>query len=239
MSHNHTHEDFVATNKAFFDENAHQYDERPGALERARRVAAAMLKAYPFDEDTTSVMEFACGTGLVSRELAPYTKSILGVDISQGMVDQFNKRVENQGIPPEEMRAIAVELKGDSDDELGGAKFDVIVCASAYHHFTSIEDVTKTLAFFLKVGGSLLVADLEKMDAAQAEHVHHDHGFWQHQEYVKHIVPHRFGFEESDIRVAFEGAGLEFSYERAIQAKQHGNDVHLFLAKGIKPGGTH
>lgn len=42
------------------------------------------------------------------------------------MVDQYNKRVNDQGIPPEEMRAVAMELKG-SDNELDGAKFDVII----------------------------------------------------------------------------------------------------------------
>lgn len=68
----------------------------------------------------------------MSRELAPHTKSILGVDISQGMVDQYNKRVENQGISPEEMRAIAVELKGESEDELDGAKFDIIVVRDSF-----------------------------------------------------------------------------------------------------------
>ena len=69
--------------------------------------------------------------GLISRELAPYSRSILGVDISQAMVDQYNLRVFNQGIPPEEMRAVCAELEG-KEGELGGQKFDVIVvsCSS-------------------------------------------------------------------------------------------------------------
>ena len=40
-------------------------------------------------------------------------------------MDQYNTRVKNQGIPPEEMRAVCVELQG-ADGELDGAKFDVI-----------------------------------------------------------------------------------------------------------------
>ena len=64
--------------------------------------------------------------GLISRELAPYSRSILGVDISQAMVDEYNLRVFNQGIPPEEMRAVCAELEG-KEGELGGQKFDVIV----------------------------------------------------------------------------------------------------------------
>ncbi|KAG5641802.1 hypothetical protein DXG03_004168 [Asterophora parasitica] len=116
---------FSEANQSHFDGIAHEYD-KPQAIERARRTAVKMRKAYDFDEDGTTVLEYACGTGLVSRELSPYAKRIVGVDISQGMVDQFNLRVRNQGIPPEEMQAFAVELKGEPG-ELEDERFDVIV----------------------------------------------------------------------------------------------------------------
>ena len=72
------------------------------------------------------LITLTCCLGLVSRELAPHSKQIIGVDISQGMVDKYNLRVANQGISPEEMRAICAELKGE-EGELDGQKFDVIV----------------------------------------------------------------------------------------------------------------
>ena len=59
--------------------------------------------------------------GLVSKQLAPFCKHIVGVDISQGMVDQFNKHTEMQN-----MKAVCTELKGEPG-ELGDEKFDVIV----------------------------------------------------------------------------------------------------------------
>jgi 2-polyprenyl-3-methyl-5-hydroxy-6-metoxy-1,4-benzoquinol methylase len=62
----------------------------------------------------------------MSRELAPYTKTLIGIDISQAMVDVYNTHVTNQGIPPEEMHAVCAELKG-VDGELDGARFDVVV----------------------------------------------------------------------------------------------------------------
>lgn len=181
-----------------------------------------MLKAYSFDENETEVMDYACGTGLISRELAPYAKSILGVDISQKMVDQYNHRVHNQGIPSEEMHAICAILDG-RESELDGKRFDVIVCASAYHHIDSIEHVTKVLAYFLKPGGTLLVVDLEKTDVD----IHDSHN---------DIVPHRGGIEKVDIENAFRSAYLEsFSYSRAFSAKLKGHPVALFIAKGVKP----
>ncbi len=51
--------------------------------------------------------------GMVSRQMAPYAKQIVGVDISQGLVDEFNLRAKNQGLNPDEMKAICVQLKGE------------------------------------------------------------------------------------------------------------------------------
>lgn len=59
----------------------------------------------------------------MSGNLAPYVKSILGVDISQGVVDLFNERFANNR---ERFRAIRAELKGE-DGELDNEKFDVII----------------------------------------------------------------------------------------------------------------
>jgi len=232
--------DFAQANKLHFDGIAHEYDDRPLAIERARRSATMMRTAYDFDENSTSVMDYACGTGLISRELAPYAKRIIGIDISQGMVDQYNMRVHNQGIAPREMEAICVQLKGVSG-ELQDEKFDVIVCASAFHHFASIEDVTRTLVYFLKPGGALLVVDLNA-DYIRGQG-HHDHGHEhtsctdKHDELfppeVHHIVAHRGGLDEQTMQVAFEGAGLtSFSLENWMTTK---NGANLFLAKGINP----
>ena len=63
--------------------------------------------------------------GLVSKELIHHVKSILGVDISQGQVDQYNKKVQNEGIPLEKMHAVRCELEG-KEGELNGLKFDAI-----------------------------------------------------------------------------------------------------------------
>ena len=64
-------------------------------------------------------------TGLFSRELAPYTKSIVGIDISPKSVEYYNQRANEQGISPDEMKAVCIELKGE-EGELDGAKFDVV-----------------------------------------------------------------------------------------------------------------
>jgi hypothetical protein len=55
-------------------------------------------------------------------------------------------------------------------------------------------------------------------------------------DHVHHIVAHKDGFTEDDIRATFTSAGLvSFYMEAAIPVKKHDKDFQLFVAKGTKP----
>ncbi|OSD02116.1 S-adenosyl-L-methionine-dependent methyltransferase [Trametes coccinea BRFM310] len=231
--------DFAAANRTYFDEHArgcsggdhhrhHHHGEEARKL--GRRNVAAMRSAYPllFDEDTTEVLDYACGVGMLSQALCPHVKSIVGVDISQASVDQYNANASNQGLTPDEMKAVCTELRGEAG-ELDDAKFDVVVCCASYHHFPSIEQTTRVLAHFLKPGGSLLVTDIRAAPDGRVlfKETHH------------HIVPHKHGFTEDMIRTAFDGTGLiNFEMKDAFKAKMTatGEDTMWFVARGVKPG---
>ncbi|PSR73300.1 hypothetical protein PHLCEN_2v10828 [Hermanssonia centrifuga] len=123
------------------------------------------------------------------------------------------------------MRAIRAELRGD-DTELDGQKFDVIVCAAAYHHFSDVKEMTRILVSFLKPGGSLLVADIVKDE---------NRGGPELLEHFHHVVAHKSGFSEPEMRDTFETGGLgAFEFGTVTRAKLHGDDVDFFLAKGTK-----
>lgn len=53
------------------------------------------------------------------------------MDISQGMVDLYNEHARNQGLSPDELRAVRVDVLSTAHDEpqnpLSGQKFDVVV----------------------------------------------------------------------------------------------------------------
>ena len=80
MSHAHEHEhkgehehehDFAAANVKHFDSEAKAFDTKPSVIELARRVTKAMVERYPslFDEEKTSVLDFACGTGTFAASI--------------------------------------------------------------------------------------------------------------------------------------------------------------------------
>ncbi|KAJ7063678.1 S-adenosyl-L-methionine-dependent methyltransferase, partial [Mycena amicta] len=224
--HQHPHQphghDFASANQAFFDEHAQQADHRPMAGEVAQSVRDAILRAYSFDADSTTVLDFACGTGIVSHGLAAHCKTLVGVDISQGMVDRFNKSAAEQGISPEKMHAVRVELKGQ-DSELDGAKFDVVMCSLAFHHIADVLGTTRLLSFYLKPGGVLLVVDFPAMDISQFPVE------------AQAMIPHTHGVSETLIRDAYEKAGLgEFEWTLFKRPKGDMHPEDTFIAKGVK-----
>ncbi|KAJ7118940.1 S-adenosyl-L-methionine-dependent methyltransferase [Mycena epipterygia] len=219
--HPHHHHDLASANQAHFDQHAHHADQRPDATELAESVCNAILQAYPFDKEATSVLDYACGTGIVSRRLASHCKTLVGVDISQGMVDEFNKTMQSNGLS-EQMRAVRAELKGE-DTELDGMKFDVM-CSLAYHHIDDIAAVTRLLAFFLKSGGTLLIVDFPTMDATAVP------------DEVVHTIAHKGGISEAVIKGVYDGAGLG-DYRRVLfkGPKSTMMPEVIFLAQGVKP----
>jgi hypothetical protein len=117
----------------------------------------------------------------------------------------------------------------------------------AYHHFPSVEQVTRDIVEYLKPSGMLAVADI-----AARVHVHAADGVGVGvgvgvneseseappiipAEY-EHLVSHTHGFTEEYMRALFEGAGLlNFTFEQFTSAKWHGRDIDFFLATGTKP----
>ncbi|KAK0504309.1 S-adenosyl-L-methionine-dependent methyltransferase [Armillaria luteobubalina] len=211
MAEHHHHpghcHDFAEANKEHFNKDSDTYDDIPMVKEVTEKEGKYILShGWTFNPESTTVLNFACGTGLLETTLIAHCKYIQGVDISQGMVGQYNKRAETLGATSK-MSAIAYELKG-LPEELEGRKFDVVLCTLAYHHFESTEEITRILAYFLKPGGVLLVTDGVSSDAMP-----------NIEEDYEAIVStqdglHRGGYEEN----------------------LHGfKEWKLFLAKGVKP----
>ena len=61
----------------------------------------------------------------MDKDLVSSVKRIQGVDISQGMVDEYNKRAAELNLA-DKMNATVKKLKGE-EGELNGEKFDVVL----------------------------------------------------------------------------------------------------------------
>jgi len=220
--------DWAEANRQFFDNMARE--DKPHPHERyAQSIVQGLKENLPLSSESTTVLDYACGQGMIAHRLFPAVKKIVGVDISQASVYSFNERAKNQGFLAEDAQAFCINLEG-KEGELGGKKFDVVTCTMAYHHLEDLQAVTRTLAYFLKPGGILAVIDLVKPLTGNPSP-------FQGRADVHHVVPHKAGFSAEDMKALFvETAGLQsFKYLPFLEVKvDEGPAKSCFIALGYK-----
>jgi len=81
--------------KRDFDKEAARWDEHPARVKLAADIASAILKQIMLKPDM-DVLDFGCGTGLLTLRMAPMVKSITGVDSSLGMINVLREKATKQ-----------------------------------------------------------------------------------------------------------------------------------------------
>ncbi|MFD4635376.1 class I SAM-dependent methyltransferase [Streptomyces sp. NPDC058284] len=145
-----------------FDAIGQHYDDafphKEGQLDAGRRIAEALPAG-------SRVLDVGCGTGLpTARQLSESGHSVLGTDISAGMLELAGKNV-----PAVEFRQLDIaDLRADGPGGVG--TFDGIVCFFALLMLPRVEipEALRRLHGLLRPGGlmelSMVEADLD--DAA-------------------------------------------------------------------------
>jgi ubiquinone/menaquinone biosynthesis C-methylase UbiE len=68
-----------------------------------------------------SVLDLACGTGLITREVARWAESVVGLDVSEAMVQRAREETTDSRIR---------YLEGDMRHFTLAEEFDAVVCGS-------------------------------------------------------------------------------------------------------------
>ncbi|KAK7202611.1 S-adenosyl-L-methionine-dependent methyltransferase [Myxozyma melibiosi] len=146
----------------------------PPPLLRARSLAAEVILQHEPIRSTLSspdsvFLDFACGSGALSREIVQHVDHILGIDVDPAAVSAYNQRAQNQGLDESEMHAVVCDvltLSDETGDDDVSCKewfsaIDVAACAMGFHHLQDMTAVTKAIASkFLKPKGWFCVVDL-------------------------------------------------------------------------------
>ncbi|MBW7859401.1 MAG: methyltransferase domain-containing protein, partial [Leptonema sp. (in: Bacteria)] len=124
-------------NTAHFDTMSITWDENPNRMKMADNHVAALRSKLKLDK-SMHLLDYGCGTGLVLLRLLPFVGSVIGLDTSKGMVDQFQKKVEVNSIPNCKVGIFnpAIDLLPIDENSV-----DVIVSTMAFHHIPEIEVV--------------------------------------------------------------------------------------------------
>lgn len=131
-----------------FDRFAGLYG-RSRLLDRLQRKALAVLQ--PDGDDR--VLDVACGAGGLIANLAPRVERVVGVDLSDGMLDIARSRLAGLD---------NVELRLGRSDALpfDDGSFTALICTTAFHHFPDPQRSIDEMARVLAPGGRLVIGDL-------------------------------------------------------------------------------
>lgn len=174
--------------KRDFDKDAASFDLKPGRVKLAQDVAKAIMREVKLNSDM-DVLDFGCGTGLVTLQLQPLVRTVTGADSSQGMLDVLRSKIEERKLTNVRTKFIdpekSVELK---------YKYHLVVSSMTLHHVEDLGYVFQEFYHCLLPGGQLCIADLD----SDGGEFHRD----------KTGVVH-FGFDRAEMRRLFIEGGFQ------------------------------
>ena len=146
---------------ARFDARAAAWDANPMRQKLARDIAAAMTAAGLFHQPIPLALDFGCGTGLLTLQLAAQAGQVTGLDTSAGMLAELATKIERAGLP--NVDVLYADLA--AGDPLP-THYDLIASAMALHHIPDPAVVLKRLWAAAKPGAHLALADLDSESGA-------------------------------------------------------------------------
>lgn len=199
------------TDTEHFDQAAATWDLADRRVALAQGVAQAIEARVPLSKDQ-KVLDFGCGTGLVSLALAAKVGAIHGADTSPEMLKVLEGKAKAKGVP---LQLIALDATGAGD--LAGP-YDLIVSSMTLHHIADVAALFHRFMKHLHVGGQVALADLDEEDGT-----FHDAA----------VSIHHRGFPREQISSWLEEAGFqEILLGTATATQKDGKKYSVFLATG-------
>jgi ubiquinone/menaquinone biosynthesis C-methylase UbiE len=107
-----------------------------------------------------TVLEVACGSGIVSCEFSKYVKSVVGIDMTQGMLDEAKKLQLKETIKNVNWQIGEAENLPYDDES-----FSIVISRFGFHHFLNPFKVMSEMKRVCKPGGILVVVDVALPDS--------------------------------------------------------------------------
>jgi ubiquinone/menaquinone biosynthesis C-methylase UbiE len=132
----------------------------PITNEDALRMIVVAAEAEPTD----TVLDVACGGGIVVCAFAPHVRSTTGIDMTPAMLDQAQRLAAKKGLTNVSWRQGDVTTLPYEDES-----FTIVVTRYSFHHFLDPRAVLQEMVRVCAPGGRIVVVDTcASEDPAQA-----------------------------------------------------------------------
>lgn len=134
----------MSTTESQFDKVAEEYD-----------FVNALLNDYSFFESNFSskkgrALDIGCGSGLLVEKLASYYDEVVGIDISNQMLELAKSKRQLTN---------TVYLNMNAEHMDFNEKFDLIVSRTTFHHLSDITSVIEQMIGLLNEDGKIVILD--------------------------------------------------------------------------------
>ncbi len=197
-----------------FDKLAKEWDSKPQRVESALKFVDHIKQTINKDISDFELLDYGCGSGLVSYGFAQDVKSIIGLDYSQEMINRYNEKSKELNF-----EHIKGEIHNINHEKIDNNRFDLAVTNMTMHHIKDISNFIRVLKSSLKLDGYLYIADLTLEDGT-----FHSMG----NEDVEH-----FGFDKDILYKEFIDAGFtNINFEIIQVIKKEDIEYPIFSISG-------
>jgi len=120
-----------------------------------KRTAEDVLYTPPsylnYMEKKLNILDLGCGTGLVGRWLKDYANTLVGVDISEEMINKATAKVLYT-----DLKVSSIERYLEEHETSISSAFDVVVAADVFQYIGEIREVLRKSAAVVRPGGYLV-----------------------------------------------------------------------------------
>ena len=133
----------------FWDKAASSYDKEEKKDEE--KYQKTIIKLAQYLKFEYSVLDFGCGTGLITNEISPLIQQVHAIDFSHNMIELAKAKAQEKQITNVQYRQATI-----FDNHLKPASYDVILCFHVLHLLESAEQVVSRMHELLKPEGLIV-----------------------------------------------------------------------------------
>lgn len=159
------------------------------------------------------VVDFGCGTGVMTVELARWAKRVTAIDKSPSALEQAQARVQREQVS--NVTFLGADLH---ELPLGAGKKDLVVASQSLHHVENPAAVLGEAARILKPGGRIVVLELMPHE----------------EQWVRERLGHvHLGLEPDALQKQLAAAGFK-QLEFTPHSRDGASPFRVFLVTGVK-----